>query len=164
MAITLCCLWYVLDTILSAIHNCCHYLQTGKRLFMICVRYDFVSYSQHMGWGVGLPSCCLWYVLDTILSAIHNMLSDRMLLLVLFMICVRYDFVSYSQPDDCLHSSVWGCLWYVLDTILSAIHNEPCCTPKHLLLFMICVRYDFVSYSQQADDRREWHRVVYDMC
>ncbi len=62
-------------------------------------------------------------MLDTILSAIHNVCNVEPYYTMLFMICVRYDFVSYSQPVHAQADVALGCLWYVLDTILSAIHN-----------------------------------------
>ena len=78
-------------------------------------------------------------MLDTILSAIHNKQMIEENGIELFMICVRYDFVSYSQQAVLIHPLQAGCLWYVLDTILSAIHNQMWCP---ILVF----------------------RVVYDMC
>ena len=117
------CLWLVCDTILSAIHNWFREGKTSSVLFMISMRYDFVSYSQRGLCRWPRRQCCLWLVCDTILSAIHNWNWMPTADGPLFMISMRYDFVSYSQPDSPRGTVAVGCLWLVCDTILSAIHN-----------------------------------------
>ena len=76
---------------------------------------------------------------------------------------MRYNFVSYSQlgrPYLRIHS---GCLWYVWDTILSAIHNPVGVGRWSVGLFVICMRYNFVSYSQRRACIRHRSSVVCDM-
>ncbi len=259
-AIWVCCLWYVWDTKLSAIHNwsvwpspCgvvvydtyeirnCQLFTTYpwpalylRMLFMIRMRYEIVSYSQRqrsVGFGRSvvydtyeIRNCqlfttesfgthslqrCLWYVWDTKLSAIHNQglqppvrpvvvydtyeirncqlfttaLAQRNLHFSLFMIRMRYEIVSYSQQWSAAQDIQDSCLWYVWDTKLSAIHNEffwntnchevvydtyeirncQLFTTQNKLtlclrgLFMIRMRYEIVSYSQPSTVRcRRW--------
>ena len=155
---------------------------------MIRMRYDFVSYSQHYLDQSVCLTCCLWYVWDTILSAIHNAVRPLSVSTIvvydtyeirfcqlfttwcrwcwavwwLFMIRMRYDFVSYSQHSSSRRYTHWCCLWYVWDTILSAIHNGNNAMSSLARLFMIRMRYDFVSYSQRTQPSRLSQKVVYD--
>ena len=40
------------------------------------------------------------------------------------MICHRYEYVSYSQLALTVSFANGRCLWYVIDTNMSAIHNK----------------------------------------
>ena len=143
------CYWYVKDTILKAIHN--KYstsvfifivvtdmskIQFWKQfttnnnkfrqatlLLLICQRYNFESNSQHPHSREFRLFCCYWYVKDTILKAIHN------LLLLLFF--------SYSVVTDMSKIQFWK----QFTTHSQLFHHW-----RRLLL--ICQRYNFESNSQ----------------
>ncbi len=117
-------------------------------LFPICQRYIFESYSQpNLGNDVN-TECCFRYVKDTFLKAIHNKLPKQNFLMLLFPICQRYIFESYSQPPPLPSVRKLRCFRYVKDTFLKAIHNIPDRLEFPSELFPICQRYIFESYSQ----------------
>ena len=91
---------------------------------MICFRYDFVSYSQQ----VTSTLARFGIVYDMLSIRFCQLFTTRAFVRLgivwLFMICFRYDFVSYSQQVTSTLARFGNCLWYAFDTILSAIHNK----------------------------------------
>ena len=144
------CCWYVKDTILKAIHNFAyafvlsqmivadmskilfwkqfttlpHTLLIHNQLLLICQRYYSESNSQPIIYIFTIFYDCCWYVKDTILKAIHNLIGifqnfmgivadmskilfwkqfttsfrTWVLKLLLLLICQRYYSESNSQP------------------------------------------------------------------
>ena len=67
------CVRYVKDTILRAIHNDSALHRIYLQLCEICQRYNLESYSQLGNILCRITNCCVRYVKDTILRAIHNL-------------------------------------------------------------------------------------------
>ena len=92
--------------------------------------------------------CCYWYVKDTILKAIHNLLPIPLLHNMLLLICQRYNFESNSQRYLVFHkvspvvtdmSKIQFWKQFTTDAIFICFN---------FLLLLICQRYNFESNSQ----------------
>ena len=119
-----CCYWYVKDTILKAIHNLPK-LQVRKTLVVTDMsKIQFWKQFTTRAQTIYDIISCYWYVKDTILKAIHNLVIWQSKKQLLLLICQRYNFESNSQQERTNTDKSYCCYWYVKDTILKAIHNS----------------------------------------
>ena len=92
-------------------------------LLLICQRYNFESNSQHDVIGCWVDKGCYWYVKDTILKAIHNLIWSCPFSSTVVTDMSKIQF--WKQFTTLLIALIpfSRCYWYVKDTILKAIHN-----------------------------------------